>query len=58
VTASATLKTGIPKELFAMPESNYDVTADGRKFFFVQNIDQSPSSLNVLLNWTAALPKP
>ncbi len=50
-----TLETSKPRELFAMPPSEYDVTSDGRRFFVLQKVDDSPSSMNVMLNWTASL---
>ncbi len=54
----------VPKELFdvttagALATTPYDVTADGRRFLLLRGqVDPNPSSLTVVLNWTADLKK-
>jgi hypothetical protein len=54
----------VPKLLFdvanarALPNTPYDVAADGQRFLFSSGrVDTSPSSLAVVLNWTADLKK-
>ena len=37
--------------------SNYAVTADGQRFLVNTRIDDAPSPINVILNWTALLKK-
>ena len=57
-----TFEPGIPKALFDLSAvkmavggyAGYDVTADGQRFLFVsQMTETSPSSLAVVVNWTA-----
>jgi len=56
VKGEASLETGVPHALFALPESDYDVTSDGRKFFVIQRVVEGSSPMNVMLNWTAGSP--
>jgi serine/threonine protein kinase len=52
---------GVPRKLFqrrlavSTVEDQYDVTADGQRFLFVDPEGQSNSRLTVLTNWPAAL---
>ena len=56
---------GVPKALFdtRVPltgnpyQSNYAVTADGQRFLINTRIEDAPSPINVILNWTALLKK-
>ncbi len=56
---------GVPKALFdtRVPltgnpyRSNYAVTADGQRFLVNTRIEDAPSPINVILNWTALLEK-
>jgi serine/threonine protein kinase/WD40 repeat protein len=64
VKAGATFEPGVPKLLFdetnarALPNTPYDVAADGQRFLFSGGrVDSSPSSLAVVLNWTLDLKK-
>jgi Tol biopolymer transport system component len=60
VDASQGLKAGTPKRLFRLPEGTFgfDVTSDGERFLVnVPVIKSSSAPLNVIVNWTAALPK-
>ena len=59
------LNSGVPKELFDthVPltgnpyRSNYAVTADGQRFLINTRVEDAPSAINVILNWTALLKK-
>jgi eukaryotic-like serine/threonine-protein kinase len=60
--AGSTFEPGVPKPLFdvavarAIATANYDVSTDGQRFLFMSGqIDPNPSSLTVVLNWTADL---
>jgi len=61
VKAGAAIETSLPRELFAVPLrvdpilNQYAVTADGRKFFVLENLDEGPIPMNVTLNWNAGL---
>jgi dipeptidyl aminopeptidase/acylaminoacyl peptidase len=56
---------GVPKALFEtrVPltgnpyRSNYAVTADGQRFLINTRIEDAPSPINIILNWTALLRK-
>jgi Tol biopolymer transport system component len=37
---------------------DWDITADGQRFLFNTIADEADPSLTLLVNWTAALPKP
>ena len=45
-----------PKEIAAVPEDEWDVTADGR-LLTLHNVDRSAPPLNVVLNWPELLRK-
>jgi hypothetical protein len=55
----------VPRELFDthVPltgnpyRSNYAVTANGQRFLVNTRIENAPSPINVILNWTALLRK-
>jgi dipeptidyl aminopeptidase/acylaminoacyl peptidase len=55
------VETGVPRALFAMPLRvqpvfhQYEVTGDGRRFFVLENLDEGPPPINVMLNWNAGL---
>ncbi len=60
----ATIEPAVPKELFdvttagALATTPYDVTADGQRFLLLKGqVDPNPSSVTVVLNWTADLKK-
>ena len=60
----STIELAAPKDIFdvlttgALPTSPYDVTADSQQFLLLKGqIDPNPSSLTVVLNWTAGLKK-
>jgi Tol biopolymer transport system component len=64
IKTGSTFEAGIPKALFdlsaARTTSNtgYAVTADGQRFIFVSQMEETaPSSLAVVVNWTAELKK-
>jgi serine/threonine-protein kinase len=60
IDASHGLRAGTPKRLFRLPEGSFgwDATADGERFLVnVPVIKSSSAPLNVIVNWTAALPK-
>ena len=64
IKAGSTFEPGVPNPLFdvsaarALPNAPYQVAADGRRFLFLSGrLDTSPSSLAVVLNWTAELKK-
>ena len=64
IKTGSTIEAGVPKALFdvttavATANTAYDVTADGQRFLFPKGqVDPNPSSLNVVLNWTADLKK-
>src|SRR5215467_11669337 len=60
VTCGARLVTGVPKVLFQVPfpvdvrTIVYCVADNGKKFIFAEPVDRN-ESLNLVLNWTAAL---
>jgi len=59
---SAGVRTGesfeseAPKEIAAVPEDEWDVTADGR-LLILHNVDRSAPPLNIVLNWEELLRK-
>jgi len=61
VRGGATLETGPPKVLFQTPlritatDSQYCVTADGKRFIFREPVGESMTPFTVVLNWTAGL---
>lgn len=61
IKPAATPEAGVPRELFAVPlrvdatRNQYAVTADGRKFFFLESLDEGPVPMTVTLNWTTGL---
>jgi Tol biopolymer transport system component len=64
IKAGSTFEPGVPSLLFdvatarALPNTPYDIAADGQRFLFISGrVDASPSSLAVVLNWTADLKK-
>jgi hypothetical protein len=64
VKTGSTFEAGIPKVLFDLSEARivsgagYAVTADGQRFIFVRQMEQTaPPSLAVVVNWTADLKK-
>ncbi len=63
VKTSGTFEPGIPRALFDLPavratRSGYAVAGDGQRFLFVSQIaETAPSSLAVVVNWTADLKK-
>jgi serine/threonine protein kinase len=64
VKTGGTFEAGIPKALFDLsaaritPSTVFAVTADGQRFIFVTRTeDTAPSSLAVVVNWTAELKK-
>ena len=58
-------KAGVPKELFDVRvpltgnpyRTNYAVTADGQRFLVNTRIDDAPSPVNIIINWTRLLKK-
>ena len=61
VKAGATLEPGVPRRLFSTghPPSldHYAVSADGRRFLVLAPVESAPSTITVVLNWTAGLKK-
>jgi len=63
VQATSTFRTPLPKILFESRVSqkgewSYDVTPDGQRFVINVAVgDSTPAPINVILNWTAALPR-
>jgi Tol biopolymer transport system component/predicted Ser/Thr protein kinase len=61
IKGAATPEAGVPRQLFAVPVrvnpilSQYAVTADGRKFYFLESLDEGPVPMTVTLNWTTGL---
>lgn len=62
IKAGSTFEPGVPKPLFdvaaarAIPTTPFDVSTDGQRFLFMSGqLDPNPSSLTVVLNWTADL---
>jgi Tol biopolymer transport system component len=62
IKAGSTLEPGVPKPLFdvagarSIATAPYEVSADGQRFLFMSGQqDPNPSSLTVVLNWTADL---
>jgi hypothetical protein len=56
----AVFQAGIPKQLFAPPQSiSWDVTGDGKRFLMVVAAGQqnAQTPITVVLNWQAALKK-
>jgi hypothetical protein len=61
----AAVRLGVPKVLFSTRppltgnpyRSNYAVTANGQRFLVNARIEDAPSAINVILNWTALLKK-
>ncbi|HZI47468.1 MAG TPA: hypothetical protein VFD75_06700, partial [Pyrinomonadaceae bacterium] len=64
IKVGSTFEPGVPRDLFdvstagSLPNAPYDVTADGQRFLLLKGqVDPNPSSLTVVLNWTADLKK-
>jgi len=64
IKLGSSFEPGVPRELFdvaiagSLPNAPYDVTADGQRFLLLRGqVDPNPSSLTVVLNWTADLKK-
>ncbi len=63
VTTRGTFERGIPRALFDFVAlrrvtGGYAVTADGQRFLFITQMEETgPSSLAVVVNWTAELKK-
>jgi eukaryotic-like serine/threonine-protein kinase len=63
VKGGAGLETAVPQLLFAThvrPNAYYDlygVTGDGRKFLVVEVVKETPTPINVILDWPSLLPK-
>jgi hypothetical protein len=64
IKTGVTFEPGVPKLLFdvatalALPNTPYEVTTDGARFLLLKGqVDPNPSSLTVVLNWTADLKK-
>ena len=62
LTPGATLATGVPRALFQTPAQvepdmdQYAVTGDGKKFIFLEPLEQEDAKpITVVLNWTARL---
>ncbi len=61
IKPAATPEAGPARELFAVPvrvdptRNQYAVTADGRKFYFLESLDEGPVPMTVTLNWTTGL---
>ena len=62
--AVGSFEPGIPRALFdlsavrPMPRSGYVVAGDGQRFLFVSQLTETaPSSLAVVINWTAEATK-
>jgi len=64
IKIGSTFEPGVPKLLFdvaiarTLATSVYDVSTDGQRFLFTSGqLDTNPSSLAVIVNWTAELKK-
>ncbi len=64
VKTGGTFEAGIPEALFdlraarVVPNTGFAAAADGQRFIFIRQMeDTAPSSLNVMVNWTAELKK-
>jgi serine/threonine protein kinase len=62
VKARAALEPGVPRKLFAPGltpalSDHYAVTADGQRFLVLMPVDTAPTTITVVLNWTAGLEK-
>jgi Tol biopolymer transport system component len=64
IKTGSTFEPGVPKPLFDVATARtvatnaYDVSTDGQRFLFTSGqLDTNPSSLAVILNWTAELKK-
>ena len=64
IRAGSSFEPGVPQVLFdianarALSTVPYDVTSDGQRFLFISGqLDPNPSSITVVLNWTADLKK-
>jgi hypothetical protein len=64
IKTGGTFEAGIPKALFDLSAvrivsgNGYAVTADGQRFIFIRQMEETaPSSLAVVVNWTAELKK-
>ncbi len=64
IKIGSTFEPGVPKLLFdvatarTLATSAYDVSTDGQRFLFISGqLDTNPSSLAVIVNWTAELKK-
>jgi len=61
VKSGAVLQTGVPLALFQTParmnpiQSEYCVTADGKRFIFREPVGDSATPFTVVLNWSAGL---
>jgi len=56
-TTATTFESGVPRPLFAIPNSTADMTSDGQRFLLAAPTVQSsaPASIVVVLNWPALL---
>ncbi len=62
VKAGAALEPGVPRKLFSPGfrpalSDHYAVTADGQRFLVLAPVDTAPTTMTVVLNWTAGLKK-
>jgi Tol biopolymer transport system component len=64
IKVGSTFEPGVPNVLFDMadararPNTPYDIAADGQRFLILSGrVDANPSSIAVVLNWTADLKK-
>ena len=62
VKAGAALEPGVPRKLFSIGRrfptwDQYAVTADGQRFLVLMPGDTAPTTITVVLNWTAGLKK-
>jgi serine/threonine protein kinase len=61
IKLGAGAEAGLPRELFRIPMrpdpilNQYAITGDGRKFLVLEDVDEGPSPLTVVLNFTAGL---
>jgi len=63
VKADVKLKPGAPRVLFQAPvrvvatQTEYAVTADGKRFIFREPVGENAAPITVVLNWAAGLKK-
>ena len=61
VRGGSRLETGVPRVLFQTPvpvdpwANQYCVTGDGKKFIFLEPVEEGRELFHVVLNWTAGL---